>query len=493
MPAKNAFSPTKRLAAPAPSIRLLTVALLWLAPVLLVLVSAPKEAILSTTALAAVVCAAAQVMRPTSIVVTLPFFALLSPVTGLLDWVWARVLFSDLLFCLLAVQAAVSVITRPSNALSHMPVVFRLLAMLFMVSVVVSYAVGYLISLKPLLYLAQLSIVAYFTSNYTTHHQDWLKLQRAWFIASVYGSVIMFQAYSEVRSLDILKDADSVLVAYSDDLSQLFRATYYYSGFHYILGLCIVSACIRLFFPATRVHQLALLLALVVMVLALVAGVNKTAIAAIAVAIIATALALFLRFRREMTFSILCLAALGSGGLAAGIVVLQYDQLDASMQINLIIERLISASSFFLRLEVFSQALTLWSESLWTMLLGFGPDFLDNSGNPAYSILLKTSPITGYTEGTLDSAWLSYLIELGLPGLLLLAALFAGGIIKALRGLRSNPCFDERTFAEASLFGGLVFLVIAMTTQMLGYTKTSWLPLQLLVVAWIGLRTRGAD
>lgn len=491
MPAKYALSPTMRLAAPAPSIRLVTVALLWLAPVLLTLVSAPEAAIMSTTALAAVVCAAAHVMRPASIVVTLPFFALLSPVTGLLDLGGARLLFSDLLFGLLAVQAALSVITRPSLAQPRMPVAIRLVAMLFVLSVVVSFAVGYLISLKPLLYLAQLSIVAYFTAAYATRHQDWLTVQRAWLIASVYGAAILLQAYSEGRNLDTLKDADSVLAAPPGDLLMLFRATYYYNGFHYILGLCVTWACTRLFFPATRVHRLALLLALVLLVPALVATVNKTAIAAVAVAVTTTALALFLRFRREMASTMAWFAALGSGALAA--VSWQYAQLAASTQIDLIIDRLFSASSLFIRLEVFVQALAVWFSSLWAMLLGFGPDFLDSSGNPAYSDALKTSATTGYVEGTLDSAWLSYLIEFGLPGLLLLAALFAGGITKALRGLRCNPRFDERAFAEASLFGGLVFLVIAMTTQMLGYSKTSWLPLQLLVVARIGLRARGGD
>ena len=73
---------------------------------------------------------------------------------------------------------------------------------------------------------------------------------------------------------------------------------------------------------------------------------------------------------------------------------------------------------------------------------------------------------------------------------MLLLALFAGGLAKALRGLIQMARFDDHAYAQASLFGGLIFLAIAMTTQMLGYSKTSWLPLQLLVVAAIGLRTR---
>jgi O-antigen ligase len=157
-------------------------------------------------------------------------------------------------------------------------------------------------------------------------------------------------------------------------------------------------------------------------------------------------------------------------------------------QIGLIINRIFSVSSLLIRLEVYLQAIAVWSDSPWAILVGYGPDFLDNSGDALLSEPLKTSAITGYVEGTLDSAWLSYLVEFGLPGFLLLCALFFSCIVRACRGLLCSKILDDSAYAVASLLGGLLFLAMAMSTQMLGYSKTSWLPLQLLVVASIGLR-----
>jgi uncharacterized membrane protein len=475
---------------PTAPIRLSVVAALWGLPVLLTLASAPAAAILAATALAALACATANVARPASIVVTLPFFALLSPVTGLLDLGAARLVFSDLLFALLAVQAGLMLVARPGRAQPRLPPGLTVLAMLFALGVITGSAVGYLVSAKPWLYLAQLAIVAWFTAAHATHHEDWLSVQRAWIVASVYGATVLLQAYGEGRSLDTLKDGDALPAVAPDDLLSLFRATYYYTGFHYIMGLCVVWVGTRLFFPASRRHRLALLAALALLVPALVATVNKTAIAAVAVAVTLTGLALFARFRREMAAAMAWFAALGAGALA--VASWQYGQLAENTQIDLIVDRLFNASSLLIRLEVYVQALTVWSASPWTVLLGYGADFLDSSGNPLFADPLKTSAMTGHVEGTLDSAWLSYLVEFGLPGMLLLAGLFASGLANALRGVRRSPRFDERAFAEASLFGGLVFLAIAMTTQMLGYSKTSWLPLQLVVVAAIGLRARRA-
>jgi len=117
------------------------------------------------------------------------------------------------------------------------------------------------------------------------------------------------------------------------------------------------------------------------------------------------------------------------------------------------------------------------------MVSGLGADFLDSSGDAQYATPYKTSKTTGYVEGTVDSAWLSYLIELGIPGAALLAALFWQGITRAARSIRHASRFDPSTYSSAALLGSLLYLAIAMGTQMLGYSKTAWLPFQVLVVA----------
>jgi hypothetical protein len=105
---------------------------------------------------------------------------------------------------------------------------------------------------------------------------------------------------------------------------------------------------------------------------------------------------------------------------------------------------------------------------------------------------MKTNKETGYEEGTVDSAWLSYLIELGLPGAVLLAMAFRNGLSAGAKGLRAARRLDMHAYASATLIGGLSFLAIAMATQMLGYSKTSWLPFQVMFVSLVACAPRPA-
>lgn len=458
------------------------VALLWLLPVLLTLVNASASAILAATSAAFAVCALAQLLNPSTFLIILPFIALLSPMTGLIGLGGASLLYSDLLFPLLAVQAIVIAITRPIQRISKL---LSALAFMSLLAIFVGVATDWLTWFKPVVYYLQMFLVAFFTLRAVKDNEDLAALRNAWITAAAMGSVILLKAYVEGRSLIIIQDAVLGIVIKPTDLFDLFRSSYYYTNFHYILGLCIVWTVTRLLFPSTNAQRLWALAALSIFMLALISSANKTALISAVFAFFVTVVVLLHRFRRRM------ITAMAGIALTASIVLVSAVWLLAQFvgyQVDLIGSRLISTSSFAIRLEVFNQALNSWLSSPPNLLFGYGLSMLEDSGNSSVSQFFKTSAATGYAEGALDSAWLSYLIELGLPGALLLAALFSRGILKSLRGLRSSTRFDEFAFAEASLFGGLVFLVIAMFTQMIGYSKISWLPLQLLVVSAIGLR-----
>lgn len=460
---------------------------LWLIPVLLTVASASDLAILVSTSMAAVVCTISCVMRPAGSLVVLPFFALLSPMTGLLDLGGAKLVLSDIFFALLAVQAAQIALLRTADRRPPLPLALSALGLLFLLSVVVGSAAGYLVSYKPAAYLIQLVIICALTAAHATTAASWRAVMWAWIAASTLGALILLAAYLDGRNLDSLKDPELAVVS-AEDLLSLFRATYYYSGFHYLLGLCVVFVATRLLFPATWLVRAGLSLVLTLLSLALLAMVNKTAIASVVIAILATTVLLFVRFRAAMARSMLWLGVLVAGGLA--VLSWQYYEIAESTQIDLILDRLFNLSSLLARLEVYVQAIQVWASSAVTVLIGYGPDFLDSSGDALYSTALKTAQESGYVEGTLDSAWLSYLIEFGLPGLACLAWLFILGVQRVSAGLRRCARFDDIAWTHASLFGGLVFLVLAMTTQMLGYSKTAWLPVQVLVVAVIGLSGR---
>lgn len=464
----------------ANSLTLRLVVLLWLLPVLLTLAKAPASVILAATTAAFAFCVGAQLLNSYLLPYILPFIALLSPITGFLKLGGANLLYSDLFFPLLALQASLIAIARPPQRSSKL---LFLLGLMSTVSTIAGVAIG-LDWLKPVLYLLQMVLVAFFTLRAVKNADDLSLLRNVWIMAAVMGSVIMLQAYLEGRSLILVTDIVQEREVDIAFIANLFRSSYYYTNFHFVLGLCIVWTSLHAFLSSSKNQRFLALAAFSILMLALISSANKTALFSSISALLVTVVVLLHRHPRKMSTSI-------SGAILPIIFVLclaiwSFAQSVVS-QLEFIGVGLVSVSSFFIRLEVFQQALSAWFSSPLNMLLGYGLGMLEGSDSKL-SVLFKTSSITGYSEGTLDSAWLSYLVELGLPGLLLLAALFARGIHNSLRGLRNCPSLDEFAFAEATLFASLVYLVFAMSTQMIGYSKISWLPLQLLVVAAVGLR-----
>src|SRR5262249_6478227 len=89
---------------------------------------------------------------------------------------------------------------------------------------------------------------------------------------------------------------------------------------------------------------------------------------------------------------------------------------------------------------------------------------------------------TGLTQGTVDSGWISYLIEAGVITFVVLVAIFVrslGAVLKYSKQIRDD---NVRSNQVASLLGALLFITIALSTQMLGYRMLAWLPFQLLII-----------
>jgi hypothetical protein len=147
------------------------------------------------------------------------------------------------------------------------------------------------------------------------------------------------------------------------------------------------------------------------------------------------------------------------------------------------ISRLNSNSSFITRIGVYIGALINWVKFPLNLFVGMGPNFLDGSGNQNIIQPFTTSIFSGMSENTIDSGWLSYLIELGLFSFLLLINIFYLSIKRTFVKLKDNILFN-RNNTGLIIFASLIFLALALTTQMLGYSKTSWLPFQLLVIGF---------
>ena len=139
------------------------------------------------------------------------------------------------------------------------------------------------------------------------------------------------------------------------------------------------------------------------------------------------------------------------------------------------IENLSSLSARFI---VYKIALLEFISNPIGLIFGMGPDFLESVNSINYKTL-----VSGYSEGTVDSGLISYLIELGLINFsLLIYFIYRSVKISYRASLQTLVNNDTENNISLYIFVSIIFLFFALSTQMLGYTKTSWFPFQLLLL-----------
>jgi hypothetical protein len=460
------------------------IAAAWALPVvLLVLPNAGEGAVTVTALFAAVISCVAIVNQPCAVLVALPFFALLSPVAGFFDVGGVQILLSDGLFVLLGIQLLVLAVTnRVQLGRSLSAQLGTFIALFYVLSTLVGALTGTLISLKPLLYIVQLAIIGLYTKTFAITDGDWKAIINSWLIATGLGAVLLINAFLSGRSLSSFEAPTGVSAIDRTTLEYLFRADYYYTGFHFAVGLSIVILLFRVLLGERSRQRIASVVAVVVLTIALLMMLNKTAILSIALTLVIVFTLIFPSLPRGMALRTLggfMLFALGSYVLISKVL---FGSL-GEVQQELWGQSAVGTSSLGIRLSVYVSALDNWTARPIQVLLGMGPDFLDRSGDLGMMELFRRSSATGLAEGTVDSGWISYLIELGVISFVALATLIALATHSAYRRvIRARLMAVDGTLA-VTVFAGLVFVTFAMTTQMLGYTKVTWFPFQLLVIA----------
>lgn len=451
--------------------------MVWAVPVVLSVLSPGHPAAATLTLIIGAVCAALVIFEPRIALVMLPFYALLSPLGGFLPLPGARLLLSDLIFPILAVQAAVLVLHRRMRLTTGLSFA-ALMGATYLLSLVGGLVLGTLVSMKPVLFIMQFWLILLYTREYARVPADWSVLIQTWIAAIVLGSLLLARAFlagTPLAGFEYGMDAP----APSQNILLLFRATYYYAGFHFLLGIAIVVVLLRLLFPAPLRQRILLLPVLAILSTALLMMLAKTAIVSLFVTI-AIVLAVMLPLRpRETTKASFILAA----WLLAILVLITaaFFAVLGDVQAEAWTQRVFSEGSFIARVEVYAQALTSWLDRPFSVIAGLGPDFLGDSGSPELSHSFMRSAATGVQEGAVDSGWITYLLEMGLLGLgALIGAYYAAlrNVHRVLIHLEGEAVFGPTLWTFASL----VFIAVALATQMLGYSKTAWFPFQLLSI-----------
>jgi len=455
----------------------------WAVPVTLALLGSAPTTLTFTATIAAAVSSVMILVKPGAFLVALPFFALLSPLAGYFNLPFGRVLLSDGLFVLLSAQLwllATAGRVRLGTSLSA-----RLgiaIAILYVVSTVSGMVTGTLVSLKPILYIAQLAIIALYTNAHAKTRQSWAVVINSWITATFLGALLQFQAFVIGRSLsrfDAVRGDDFIDLT---NIEYLFRADYYYTGFHFAVGISIVILLFRLLVGGRQSPRLQSVVVLSGLMAAILIMLNKTAILGIGITLVTVFYLLMPRLPRKV--AVRAIAVVAVGAIASYVLVSSvFLSLLGDVQRVVWGQSAIGTGSLAVRLAVYVSALVSWMAHPIQIVLGMGPDFLEGSGNPAMAMAFKTSSVTGLAEGTVDSGWISYLTELGALAFVALVWWFTlclGGVYRCVMRAKSN----EVEIVAVSVLAGLVFTAIALSTQMLGYTKVTWFPFQLVLIGF---------
>jgi hypothetical protein len=456
------------------------IGLVWIVPVIIKIFYRDEFFVQFLAIIATVISIRLTFTNSFSTLISLPYLTLLSPMAGYFYIFGGKLLLSDIFFIFLLLKILLFYLIKDKGTLSiYISSKLLSISAFYILSLFFSLSLGYIIGLKPLVYLIQLFIIYNYTNLYATTNSKKYSIINSWISACILGSFILIEAYSSGQDLGSVLIDDSIKTEDTSLLTYFFQARYYYSGFIFLASICCVYFWIKLLCPANYILKTTYFLLFLTTLTALIFMNNKTVLFSlivvfIVIIIILIKMGIISKFKVFFTFSSLMM-------LAIFLLIPGYLYYFGENQFQLMTERFTSSSSLIARTEVYSTAFNQWLFYPIQIFFGMGPDFLDGSGASEIAINFKKSSITGLVEGTVDSGWFSYLIELGIIPFLILVSLYYQSIRGAFNILRrSTETLFNRNIG-LFVFSSLLLTGLALFTQMLGYTKTLWFPFQLLL------------
>lgn len=457
---------------------------LWCIPTIMTLLGFSETQVLTPIILIGIVSLGLVVWRPVYLLFSLPFLALLSPTGGFIQFVGIKAVLSDWFMIFVACQMLLLRVFRPNRVfgMKKMNLArrhFIPLAVLFLVSFVFGLLLGNVIRSDSLYHLLCFALIYDCFARCAETESEWNAILLAWTLATCLGSLILIHAFLIGRPL-IDFATDAAVIIDRRNVEYLFRASYYYAGFHFAAGISLVGLFLRMSFHTHSLRiKLATAMLIVPLVTTLLIMLNKTAIFA-SVASFVTVYAIANRRFGSLKVANFILYA-GIAILVIVAFVFQYGSL-IYVSTDELTDSFTSIGSFIIRTQVWLSALKELVEQPWYLFLGIGPNVIE-AGNQELAELFKVANDTRGVEGALDSSWLTYFVELGIVSLFILIRL----VIRVFRIFMSylyEMSVDKIVNTSfLATFGGFVYILFSFITQSLGYAKISWLPFQLILIA----------
>ncbi len=447
--------------------------LLWSILVLLSILSFDIKIISLFTYVVFSISIFSTLIKPKNHLIVLPFFAFLSPIAGYQS---INLLFSDYYFCFLLVHIIWMLLTKKIKLFKSQEFyILSTIFSLYVLSVVIGNLIGNLTSFKPLIYPIQFALIFIITVSFANSKKWSYIVLKSWILTVFLGSLLIINSYlNGIELINFSNNLDNRVNV--NDISYLFRGSFYYAGFGFSLGIVLLCLIIKQFFLTKIYKKIIIFLLTLYCFLTLFIISNKTVFVSILLALCIFVLKYYNFFSKKTKRNLLSYLLLFSLIIPISIffIISKFE----NNQILYLLVSIENLSSLSARFIIYKIALLEFISNPIGLIFGMGPDFLESASSINYKTL-----VSGYSEGTVDSGLISYLIELGLINFSLLIYFIYRSIKISYRAsLQTLVNNDTENNISLYIFVSIIFLFFALSTQMLGYTKTSWLPFQLLLL-----------
>ena len=456
--------------------------IIWSIPVLGMLGSLSNDYVSMLTYIAGISTFILIIIRIQYSVYAIPFIVLLAPMGGYISILNIKLLLSDIVFILFFVQYFYLIQSKKIKFRYSAKIKYTTF-LIFICFVSVSYGlvVRNLISPMPYILLLQIIIVYSLTRYYVDQGWKASYIFDSWTLATLLASIVLIISYYNGVDLQLFDKSNTRMLAgrESNSIATYFiRGRYYYVPFHFVLGVAILTI-FNFYHNRPYGVKLLYIISIIIFLISMIILQNKTLIVALIASLIIYHLFITTRkyYSREKRYFISIFTFILT--IAPIVVLYRFVNSMFSNQVQLWYIRLSGISSLKERLFNYSEALSQWLDYPIALIIGMGPDFLNSSGNPDITGGFKKSG-EKLTVGTVDSGWVSFFIEIGFLGGVILIIIFMNQIIKFIR-LKINQPGDININQLINI--STIFFAISLLTQMIGYTKLVWLPVQVMAIS----------
>lgn len=398
---------------------------IYFAPILFLIIGLDEKFIQLCTILSIFISLTISI-RYNSFIYLLPLILILSPLAGKIN-IYPVNYYSDLILLLILVTKVLSSyyfkIKVPSKA-------FYVLLITIYLGIIINNLFYEEINIKIYIFIIQILVIFFiFEVEVNTLKQNYLLLDSI-AISGFYGSLIALHYYN--AGVNLINTHAGL-----DSFQNFDRATYYYAGLPYVVGISFLTYFIKIFENRNKLTYIALL---IILTWYLYESKSKTTI----ISLIFTFIILAFIKSKKTTIAILLFSALALFVVEGS-------------------NEMLFLSSLLVRFEVWENALNMFIMSPVNSLFGYGIGYIDYANDAS---LFTKSILTGVSEGNVDSTYLNWLIDIGLFSFSIVISMLIINFLKFYKLLNFNDGLRDINIITIFIYTFFWFF-----TQSIGYSK----------------------